>query len=71
MGVNNAAISCGKKSQYGHPDALAIDAFNDIESKIKYSYEGTIVYGINSTGYTFTNQYEDEETDFAPAPKRG
>lgn len=71
LGVNNAAISCAKDSQYGHPDALAIDAFKDIKSKIKYSYDGTIVYGINSTGYTFTNQYDDEETDFAIAPIRG
>lgn len=65
-----AAISCGKPSEYDFPHKLAVGAFNEIKSKILYTFDGTIVYGINSDGTTLQHQYTDRNTDFAPPPTR-
>lgn len=67
---DNCAISCGNPSRHEHPDDLAIDAFKDLKSKIKYTFDGSIVYGINSKGWTFSFQYKDTKDEGAPAPLR-
>jgi beta-lactamase superfamily II metal-dependent hydrolase len=70
LSPKHAAISCKRNSGYGFPHDLAVGAFNEIKSNIKYTYDGTIVFGINSKGTTFSDQYNDKDQDFAPAPTR-
>jgi beta-lactamase superfamily II metal-dependent hydrolase len=65
-----SAISCGNPSKYDHPHQLAVGAFKEIKSAIKYTFDGSIVYGINSNGTTFSHQYTDKNHDFLPAPTR-
>lgn len=70
LSPKHAAISCGKPSRHDFPHKLAVEAFTEIDSNIRYTFNGTIVYGIGADGKTLSDQFTDGKDDFAPPPTR-
>jgi len=65
-----AVISCDRPSRHEFPDELATDALKDLETVIRLTPDGSVVFTLESDGTFAAHQYGDAAEEVPPAPNR-
>jgi len=66
LSPEHAAVSCGSPSRYEHPHKLTVESFEEINSDIKYTHAGSIVFTVKTNGSVDSIQLTDANKDEYP-----